>query len=152
MKIALLLSFFIFFLIIVETYVSSSNEIHIPKDWREAIDRNHRLFSKSVSSKSQIPRSPLLIPSIGNGYLATVVGSDTVYIGGLFNGRNRNGVELTKASHRARIPAYLNLNITNAIIDYTETTENEKKIHAGGFAIDTKEGIHYERLFIGLFL
>ena len=124
----------------------------VPEDWKPFVEQNQRLFSKSVfsTSRNQHRSAPLLVPSIGNGYLATVVGSSTVYIGGLFNGKNVNGIELTPASHRARIPAYLNLNVTDSEVDYTEQTTDGKEIfHAGGFAIDTKQGVYYERAFSG---
>lgn len=50
-------------------------------------------------------------PSIGNGHIATVVHSDTVYMNGLYNG---NG----STSTRARIPAYISvgLNVTSGNI------------------------------------
>ncbi|KAL4238053.1 Protein-glucosylgalactosylhydroxylysine glucosidase [Mactra antiquata] len=43
-------------------------------------------------------------PSIGNGHIATVVHSDTVYMNGLYNG---NG----STSTRARIPAYISFGV-----------------------------------------
>ncbi|XP_067933993.1 protein-glucosylgalactosylhydroxylysine glucosidase-like isoform X2 [Watersipora subatra] len=45
------------------------------------------------------------MPSVGNGHIATSIYSDTVYMDGVYNGR------LSK-SHRARIPAEINLRTT----------------------------------------
>ncbi|KAK9823243.1 hypothetical protein WJX72_001319 [[Myrmecia] bisecta] len=44
----------------------------------------------------------LHFPPVGNGYLATVVGSDTVYVAGVYNGR---AAQQDTSTHRARIPA-----------------------------------------------
>lgn len=58
----------------------------------------------------------LLSDLVGNGYVATVVGSDTIYLAGVFNGeienvtsvRNDTNANVTeavsKSSHRAAIP------------------------------------------------
>jgi len=50
----------------------------------------------------QITNSTLM-PSIGNGYVATFIGSSSVYIGGLFNGF----LSITP-SHRASVPSPIN--------------------------------------------
>jgi hypothetical protein len=126
-------------------------EYGVPAEWEVHTQANYRLWSKSLVSisRNHQPDMPLLIPSIGNGYLATVVGSPTVFIGGLFSGKNENGIEMTAASHRARIPAYLNINTTQALVDYTSTSSEGAKVHhPGGFAIDVRQGVFYERLFV----
>lgn len=62
---------------------------------------------------SALPSDPRLNPSVGNGYLATTVFSDTVYVSGIYNGRS------TKTpSHRARIPS------TSAIVLRTNLSSN----------------------------
>ena len=65
------------------------------------------------------------MPQIGNGYVATVLDSDSVYIGGVYNGRNSTTPRYyffhsefsiypkKKKSHRARIPSTNSINITN---------------------------------------
>ena len=50
------------------------------------------------------PIDPRFWPTVGNGHVATVVYSDTVFMNGLYNG---NGTE----SMRARIPAMTAVNI-----------------------------------------
>jgi hypothetical protein len=49
-----------------------------------------------------LPSDELEMPSVGNGQLATVIYTDTVYMNGLYNG------ELGE-SHRARIPSQINI-------------------------------------------
>jgi hypothetical protein len=44
-----------------------------------------------------------MMASIGNGYVATVVGSDTLYATGVFNGELTNSTDVV----RARIPSPL---------------------------------------------
>lgn len=43
--------------------------------------------------------------SVGNGHLATIVYSETVFMNGLFNGERGD-------SHRARIPSRINVRIS----------------------------------------
>ena len=55
-------------------------------------------------SKSLPPN--YLMASVGNGYISTVVYSDTIYLSGLFNGRGS-----TAPSHRARIPSTCDIQV-----------------------------------------
>ena len=50
------------------------------------------------------PEDPRFWPTVGNGHVATVAYSDTVFMNGLYNG---NGTD----SRRARIPAMTAVNI-----------------------------------------
>ncbi|XP_022098202.1 protein-glucosylgalactosylhydroxylysine glucosidase-like [Acanthaster planci] len=52
----------------------------------------------NVFESAELPTEACCLPAVGNGYLATVVYSDTIYVNGLYNGRGG-------ASHRARIPS-----------------------------------------------
>lgn len=77
---------------------------------------------------------PRLNPSVGNGYLATTVCSDTVYVSGIFNGRG------TKTpSHRARIPS------TAAIIVRSNLTSNATQEL---FRLNVEQGVFYHRLVV----
>lgn len=77
---------------------------------------------------------PRLNPSVGNGYLATTVYSDTVYVSGIFNGRG------TKTpSHRARIPS------TAAIIVRSNLTSNATQEL---FRLNVEQGVFYHRLVV----
>lgn len=77
---------------------------------------------------------PRLNPSVGNGYLATTVFSDTVYVSGIFNGRG------TKTpSHRARIPS------TAAIIVRSNLTSNAT---VELFSLNVEQGVFYHRLVV----
>eukprot|EP01114_Cavostelium_apophysatum_P014228 TRINITY_DN3638_c0_g1_i2.p1 TRINITY_DN3638_c0_g1~~TRINITY_DN3638_c0_g1_i2.p1 ORF type:complete len:663 (+),score=121.13 TRINITY_DN3638_c0_g1_i2:160-2148(+) len=75
------------------------------------------------------PSDSSLQASVGNGYIATVIGSDTQYIAGVYNGLNS-----VTPSHRARIPATTAINITNA--------------QPIGSALDLERGIFYRRSMI----
>lgn len=77
---------------------------------------------------------PRLNPSVGNGYLATTVYSDTVYVSGIFNGRG------TKTpSHRARIPS------TAAIVVRSNLTSNATE---ESFSLNVEQGVFYHRLVV----
>lgn len=52
------------------------------------------------------------MPSIANGFIATVVGSDAIYIANTFNGPT-DGLQ---PSHRARIPSFLNIHVASSSI------------------------------------
>ncbi|XP_021339402.1 protein-glucosylgalactosylhydroxylysine glucosidase-like [Mizuhopecten yessoensis] len=54
---------------------------------------------------SNIRPDPSTMPSIGNGHVATVTHSDTMYVDGLYNGRN-------STTHRARLRSSASINIT----------------------------------------
>lgn len=77
---------------------------------------------------------PRLNPSVGNGYLATTVYSDTVYVSGIFNGRG------TKTpSHRARIPS------TAAIVVRSNLTSNATDEL---FSLNVEQGVFYHHLVV----
>jgi hypothetical protein len=54
----------------------------VPSDWQAAVDRGDLFFSEGIANH---------LPVIGNGHLATVVGSDTINAAGVFNGFILNG-------------------------------------------------------------
>uniref|UniRef100_A0A6B2KZB4 Protein-glucosylgalactosylhydroxylysine glucosidase n=1 Tax=Arcella intermedia TaxID=1963864 RepID=A0A6B2KZB4_9EUKA len=78
----------------------------------------------------QEPTDINMMPSIGNGYLATVISSDTIYVSGLFNGLNT-----VDPSHRAVIPATQSFTLTNSITTAT--------------ALDLRRGTYFRRGTIG---
>lgn len=49
-----------------------------------------------------MPLDEIEMPSVGNGQLATVIYTDTIYMNGLYNGG-------LGESHRARIPSQINI-------------------------------------------
>lgn len=63
-------------------------------------------FSTATVFESKSLPQNYLMASVGNGYIATVVYSDTVYLSGLFNGRGT-----TAPSHRARIPSTCDIQV-----------------------------------------
>ena len=68
---------------------------------------------------------PRFWPTVGNGHVATVVYSDTVFMNGLYNG---NGTE----SRRARIPAMTAVNIQSVSLQGTRT-----------FMLDMEKGLQH---------
>ena len=67
-------------------------------------------------------------PTVGNGHVAAVVYSDTVFMNGLYNG---NGTE----SMRARIPAYTSVNIQSI----------SQRQDSRMFTLDMKKGLKYSK-------
>ena len=86
---------------------------------------------------SALPSDPRLNPSVGNGYLATTVYSDTVYVSGVYNGRGTQ-----TPSHRARIPS------TAAIVLRSNLSSNATK---ETFNLNVEQGVFYHRLIVDNF-
>ena len=72
----------------------------IPIDWQLRIDSGNLLYAHSVDN--------ILLPNIGNGYVSTFIGSNQLFVAGVFNGY----LDVTP-SHRASIPSPVNTNITS---------------------------------------
>ena len=85
-----------------------------------------------------LSNDPRLNPSVGNGYLATTVYSDTVYVSGIYNGRSTE-----TPSHRARIPS------ASAIVLRTNLSYNEGINEM--FSLNVEQGVFYYRLVAGNF-
>eukprot|EP01114_Cavostelium_apophysatum_P022690 TRINITY_DN8295_c0_g1_i1.p1 TRINITY_DN8295_c0_g1~~TRINITY_DN8295_c0_g1_i1.p1 ORF type:complete len:699 (+),score=116.92 TRINITY_DN8295_c0_g1_i1:246-2342(+) len=96
----------------------------IPPEWKVRILEGNMLYSHTEPSDSSLQAS------VGNGYIATVIGSDTQYIAGVYNGLNS-----VTPSHRARIPATTAITINN--------------MDAYGSALDLERGIFYRRSWSG---
>ncbi|GMI15432.1 hypothetical protein TrVE_jg5294 [Triparma verrucosa] len=85
----------------------------IPADWEEASAHSNFLFTETDAKVE-----PSLKASVGNGYLSFVVGSDTMYAAGLFNGAAPTTTTTTTAilgddgtSMRARLPSYTSISL-----------------------------------------
>lgn len=74
---------------------SSFNSIHYLSKPRH--QRNN--MSSTVFTSNTLPEDERLMATVGNGYLATRIYSDSVFVSGVYNGRRR------EPSHRARIPS-----------------------------------------------
>jgi len=70
-----------------------------------------------------LPEDEKHMASVGNGHLATIVYSETVFMNGLYNGEQGD-------SHRARIPSRINIRIS---IPRTE-------IRSRRFTLDVEKG------------
>lgn len=92
-----------------------------PKQWIEKYNKGHLFFSTR-------DWSPALNATIGNGYFATNVYSDTLYMSGVYNGYNN-----TTPSHRARLQGFSAL--TWSIIDPSWALV--------GYALDLEHAIYW---------
>ncbi|XP_070549911.1 protein-glucosylgalactosylhydroxylysine glucosidase-like [Ptychodera flava] len=81
----------------------------------------------TVFKTSTLPSDERYMASVGNGYLATIVYSDTLYMNGLFNGAGNT-------THRAKIPSPCNMQVSMKTCCHSNNT-NET------FALDVKKGI-----------
>ncbi len=93
----------------------------IPPDWSDAASEGRLLFSPSLPPQR-------LVATIGNGFLATAVGSDTTFISGVFNGASN-----IAPSHRARLPGLAA--VTFAAANLTDF----------GYALDLDRGLFLRR-------
>lgn len=87
----------------------------IPSEWLEAYDRGDLLYSDQLIVQ--------YMPEVGNGFLATVAGSHSLYIAGVFNGClpssdparvARNETCHVNPSRRAQVPAPLLFSLAGA--------------------------------------
>ncbi|XP_013201193.2 protein-glucosylgalactosylhydroxylysine glucosidase [Amyelois transitella] len=78
-----------------------------------------------VFSAHRLPADDRLMPSIGNGHIATNIFSDTVYMNGVYNGRKGE-------SHRARIPGWANIRLNSTLTHFP---------YSPVYSLDTKEGV-----------
>jgi len=79
------------------------------------------------------------MPEVGNGFLATVVQSSTIYAGGLFNGDETG--EQGWVSHRARIPPYT-VNVTSQVVAGVRALDLERAVFLQRSTLAS--GVHIE--------
>lgn len=79
------------------TAVLASSDV--PADWQPRVASSQALFAANDTALAHPP-------SIGNGFIGTIMGSDTVYIAGVFN-----GLSSKDPSHRARLPSPLSITV-----------------------------------------
>ena len=114
-------------------------DVSMPQDWLPLCQGANLFFSKGGSNTGKV-----LMPEIANGYLGTVMNSDTIYVGGLFNG-DATG-KFGPASHRARIPAF---HVSVGAVESSATATSGNIDIAIGQALDISRGIFTERSYIG---
>lgn len=85
--------------------------IHVKLDAQKWISKDQFLYSCFFFyfNLSRFPDDDRFAPPIGNGYLATNVFSDAIYVDGVFNGYRED-------SHRARIPSTASIRVTSEVI------------------------------------
>ncbi|CAH0726149.1 unnamed protein product, partial [Brenthis ino] len=108
--------------VIILTTKSSGHSIveRYSMDETEDVSKEDYIFSTHT-----LPSDDRLMPSIGNGHIATNVFSDTVYLNGLYNGEKG-------LSRRARIPAWANIRL-NSTLKHRHFTPV--------YTLDTKHGV-----------
>lgn len=79
----------------LSVYYIGLDSQRFPRDFKVKEDT----MSSTVFTTDTLPKDPRLMATIGNGYIATRVFSDAVFVSGVYNGRRR------EPSHRARIPS-----------------------------------------------
>ena len=79
-----------------------------PNEWKNGILNAEVLYDASVNDTNTI-QAICYEPEIGNGYLATNVNWDAMYISGLFNGK-------CGSVHKARIPSTMLVTLSNATL------------------------------------
>lgn len=90
-----------------------------PPSWQPAIAALDMLYASA---------EPAVLPVVGNGFMATTIASDALYVSGLFNGY------LTEApSHLARVPAPLAVSAPGTVCDV---------------ALQLREATYYRRSYI----
>ncbi|ELR20704.1 glycosyl hydrolase family 65 central catalytic domain containing protein [Acanthamoeba castellanii str. Neff] len=97
-----------------------SPPLGIPADWVGPWKQGDLLFGTDE------PQQTYRQAVVGNGYMATVVGSPDIYVSGVFNGEE-------SLSKRARLPATNAITVTNAL-------------HTGS-ALNIREGVFYRRSY-----
>jgi hypothetical protein len=95
----------------------------VPTEWRADADAASLLY---IGDDAAVPAAQM--PAIGNGYVATQIGSDAVYVSGVFNGHATDA-----PSHRARIPSPVNIRAPGT------------SSHA---ALHLREATYYRRSFV----
>ena len=120
-------SFFSFlFLLLLSFCVNACVCVDIPEQWRVKEKRGDMLVSTAL------PESSSYVPQVGNGYVAAIPTSDTMYISGLFNGRSS-----ITPSHRAKVPFPLAVSAAN------------KDAGSSVYALDVREAAFLERFTVG---
>jgi len=98
-----LLIFLIGFLLITSCYggIKYKNSISPPQWWNDRVEQGKLLSSTSEPSN-------YLMTSVGNGYIAQVIGGNSIYVSGVYNGP---ALSIRNPSHRALIPNFQTITI-----------------------------------------
>lgn len=119
-------SFLSLLLLLIALYADTGACVDVPEQWRAKEKRGDMLISTAL------PESTSYVPQVGNGYVAAIPTSDTMYISGLFNGRSS-----ITPSHRAKVPFPLSVSAANS--------------DAGSsvYALDVRDAAFFERFTVG---
>lgn len=98
------MSFFIVMLIMNIILIVTSS--HPPQQWISRIEGSQMMYSPGASEAH-------LMPYVGNGYVATQIESDSIFVGGVYNGP---ALSQSSPSHRARIPNLFNFQVQGSVI------------------------------------
>lgn len=120
-SVALLLSTF-------TLYASLNSIYHLSK--LQLCDPSNNM-SSTVFTSDTLPTDERLMATIGNGFLATSVFSDSVFVSGVYNGRRR------EPSHRARVPSTASIRMS--LVDKAVTTSTT-------YSLDVQKGVFTHRV------
>ena len=110
------------------TLYSSFNPFHYPS--KPYHQRNN--MSSTVFTSNTLPEDKRLMATIGNGYIATRIYSDSVFVSGVYNGRRR------EPSHRARVPSTVAIHMS---------LENDNDVITNNFySLDVERGLFTHRV------
>jgi trehalose/maltose hydrolase-like predicted phosphorylase len=93
-----------------------------PPEWQNRIDQAQMLYSDTEPQET-------LQTYVGNGYMATQINSQNIFISGVYNGPADAEYE---PSHRARTPSFVNWQVQNSRVIAS--------------AIDIEKGVYYRRV------
>ena len=93
--------------------------------------RSDNNMSATIFTSNILPTDDRLMATIGNGFLATSVFSDSVFVAGVYNGRRR------EPSHRARVPSSVAIRMSLEDKSIATTTT---------YSLDVQKGLFTHRI------
>jgi len=125
-------------LVLLAMLMASSTCVAVPVDWQQAVEEGNMLYSATVPE-------PGYFPYVGNGYIATEMTTDFMFLAGVFN-----GLSDVTPSHRAFIPSTVDLFIPTGSnpgaqfvgaaldIEHAAFYNRTKLTHCGGMVVQQK--------------
>eukprot|EP00053_Salpingoeca_punica_P018798 m.186260 g.186260 ORF g.186260 m.186260 type:complete len:848 (+) comp17508_c0_seq1:163-2706(+) len=109
----------------------------VPPEWADDVARMDKIVGSDTDA------NPQWLDAVGNGFVATQLMSDAMFVAGLYN-----GIATSEApSHRARIESTVNVNVTGARCSNSNGDE-PLQIAPGPCALDVRRAVHYRRTLL----
>ncbi|KAM9957648.1 hypothetical protein ACTFIW_012615 [Dictyostelium discoideum] len=133
----------LFIIIVLISIINSQEYLQPPQWWNERVEAGNLL---SISNGEQEPTN-YLMTNVGNGYVAFVIGGESIYVGGVYNGPAINlGDANNLPSHRAGIPNFQNIEISNAQFQYAGL-DIENATYTRVYSIPSSPGTIVKQIF-----